>query len=735
MKKFIVIFIECIVAFTLFNTVTLIAQSGESAIYLWPVEGARTGAGILYTPQCYIDNELNFDNLVIAAPEGTNVVCPVDGTIKHISVGYLHSLTFSISSGISNDLKNYDQMLEESRKSFVESNKSIDPKYIHGTISILTEDGKTIYISGLTGSEVFKTGQKLEKGHVLGQVGYWYRAVPQSCIGISISINSKPADPMTPFGLKTTFIKPTEIKPIESLTQEQALEDFRLFIEILKDCYPGLNDVVSENELTAFSAESVRYIENYGESIPYNDFWRLLRRATAKVHDSHLSLYNATNNATCMRETRYPPYQPQIYFGWFSDTLTCNRAVKEYAQYIGRQIHAINGIPADSIKKIVTANVTDYDAKVESYIQYRLATVGLGPFFNPPYGSQNYDMIVDFEGGEQVTIKGADTKKGLPAYTTDWNKFNMLNRYRDGYATKMLNDSTAYIGLSTFQLNQTQEEAIVSFIDSVAQVPHLVFDVRNNPGGDSEVLLRLFNHIATDTLRLNGYTRVNRKGGFKTLKYSMNYTQGTSDKPEDELFPDYVAEEGKAGYFNYSDGQSLRVVVPDTAVNYRNKIYVLANENSISAATVFPALVVRSHRGIVVGRETRTAYHFMNAQKFAEMRLPNSMITFRVPLVQVVFDNVVNSRVPYGRGVLPDYFVPLSLDEVTFKNGDAILNFTLKLIEEGRYLSPENPFASDLPGKVSRFPLYNALSIIAGIILLSTVFLLIIRHSRKSRRS
>ena len=219
------------------------------------------------------------------------------------------------------------------------------------------------------------------------------------------------------------------------------------------------------------------------------------------------------------------------------------------------------------------------------------------------------------------------------------------------------------------------------------------------------------------------------------MKYSLNYTYGSSDKPENELFPEYVAEEGKDGYFNYSDSHSLRVVIPDTAVNYRNKIYVLSNENSISAATIFPALVVRSHRGIVVGRETRTAYHFMNALKFTEMRLPHSMISFRVPLVQVVFDNVVNSRVPYGRGVLPDYYVPLTLDEVTFKNGDAILNFTLKLIEKGRYLSPENPFETNLPEKVSRSPLYNALSIIAGIILLSTVFLLIIRHSRKSRRS
>jgi len=125
----------------------------------------------------------------------------------------------------------------------------------------------------------------------------------------------------------------------------------------------------------------------------------------------------------------------------------------------------------------------------------------------------------------------------------------------------------------------------------------------------------------------------------------------------------------------------------------------------------------------------------MNALKFTEMRLPHSMISFRVPLVQVVFDNVVNSRVPYGRGVLPDYYVPLTLDEVTFKNGDAIINYALKLIEEGRYLSPDNPFASDLPGKAPRSPLYNIISIIAGIILLFTVILLTNRYFRRSRRS
>ena len=157
---------------------------------------------------------------------------------------------------------------------------------------------------------------------------------------------------------------------------------------------------------------------------------------------------------------------------------------------------------------------------------------------------------------------------------------------------------------------------------------------------------------------------------------------------------------------------------------------MLTNENSCSAATLFPALLVRNHRGVIVGRETRTAYHYMNALKFADIRLPNTTLTITIPLVYCRFDSVVNDRVPYGRGVLPDYPVPLTIDELSGKNGDAILNHTLQLIEEGKYLSPENPFAAEEPSKGSAG---NKIAYAAAGVLVIAGILLIFARSKRNK--
>lgn len=245
--------------------------------------------------------------------------------------------------------------------------------------------------------------------------------------------------------------------------------------------------------------------------------------------------------------------------------------------------------------------------------------------------------------------------------------FYRTNLYKDRFLLKELNDSTAYIGLSTFSLNQTQVEEIAAFIESISDKKHLIVDVRNNNGGDDKVIGKLFSYIAGEPMVLNGYSKVNKTGVYERLT--------------DGIFSDYKQEQGKEGY--YLRSESGNIFTPDSTINYKGKIYVLTNENSISAATLFPALVVRNHRGVIVGRETRTAYHFMNALKFDDVKLPHSTITITIPLVETYFDAIVNDRVPFGRGVVPDYFVPLTLDELTFKNGDAILNYTLELIRMG----------------------------------------------------
>ncbi len=71
----------------------------------------------------------------------------------------------------------------------------------------------------------------------------------------------------------------------------------------------------------------------------------------------------------------------------------------------------------------------------------------------------------------------------------------------------------------------------------------------------------------------------------------------------------------------------------------------------------------------------------------------------KIPLVKSVSDTAVTPRTPEGRGLMPDYPVPLSYEEVMVSKEDIILNHTLQLISKSKYLG-ENPFSSiDKPGK------------------------------------
>ena len=94
----------------------------------------------------------------------------------------------------------------------------------------------------------------------------------------------------------------------------------------------------------------------------------------------------------------------------------------------------------------------------------------------------------------------------------------------------------------------------------------------------------------------------------------------------------------------------------------------------------------KQNRGIIVGRETGSAYHQMKAEHFTQYMMPASGITVQIPMIKIVADTLVNERFPYGRGVLPDYPVNFTPVELSFAHGDSILNYTLQLIRDGKYI-------------------------------------------------
>ncbi len=643
--------------------------SASAQEWLWPISGQKAGANIIYAPQSYINSELNFANLFIGAPHGAVVVAPVDGVVNSVNVGYNRSLSYSNSWGLDPG-DTFNSALSEIRK---DAPKDFNPQFISGTIGISVNDGVTLWIRGLEGDKVFKTGQKIQKGDTIGTVAYCYRKIAEPSITLSVSKRTGAADPMTPFGLKSSFVPPAAAVKVDSITRAQAKEDLDVLFGATEELLPTLEYLASPDEFAALREELDMMIDTVKSEQISTVFFqnRVMRRFNHVIHDSHIYI-------PPHRDSRRPRTQPQIIAGWQMDTLRVYMANDPYKEYLGREVVEINGYTADSARKIAEMHINSYDADVRSIINAELAFQG---------------SIATFKDGFNLDVVFADgTKLSIPESTKPLEDFGnvngyfMHNRHANGWASKILNDSTALLELSTFSLNQIAVEDIGKFVDSVEQagIENFIVDVRNNSGGDIEVLEKLFSYFATDTTELNTYSHVKRIAGYKYLDYSLNYA-GT-----DTLFAEFSPIEGKEGYYaNY--GQ--KNLAPDSLVNYTGRLYVLTNEYSASAATEFAGYAVRAHRGVVIGRETQSAYHYLTAMKHADIRLPNSTATIRLPLVEQWFDTLVNERVPFGRGVLPDYEIRLTHDELMSRTvGDTILNKALELIDKGVYLKAHNPF-------------------------------------------
>ena len=337
-----------------FLFVANIAFSQEK--YLWPIPEKQAGDDILYRPQDYIgvtdmqsNAELVFGDLIIGAGFGTPVVSPVDGTISFASLNYHDSYLCSVQI-FRQQTGNYEQ-----DSLLFLGKRNMTPEKIHNlclSVSIVTPDGEKVSIDGMRPIRLIKTGEKIHRGDTLGTVGYLYRKIKQPCIGVSISKNSNSLDPMTPFGLETTFIPP-KINDKQYLNDEEAQNDINGMMAALNESFPGLYDYTPKEEFD-------RYIKNQmssiNDSISISDFEILITKIIGKVRDSHTTIISESK----IKETADKRY-PSVCIGWFNDTLKVWRAVSRYKDYLGKEVISVNGIPADSLKNILLEYVAFAD--------------------------------------------------------------------------------------------------------------------------------------------------------------------------------------------------------------------------------------------------------------------------------------------------------------------------------------------------------------------------------------
>ena len=657
------------------SVLTLTAQTAGN-IYQWPIEGAKAGEGTLYRPQDYIGNEHNFEKLIIGAKPGTNVVSPCDGVITHVTMMYYLSLNKSFSN---HSWKGkFGDIIEQNRESMAK--RMQDAKYLSYMYFIKSNDGRTIHISGLRTDTPFATGQKVKKGEVLGQVHYCYKKIPQPSICLTIDRGGKPDDPMAPFGLKTTFIPPVKQKPKAILTRAEAIADYRQMASSVKEIYPSLEDFMTEEEYDTFVEEEIAKIP---ENITLKEFAYLIMDFNRQVHDSHMWFNYGIpldNDGTIS----------PLLFARVDDKVRIIVTTDEYKAYTGREITHVNGKHVDTLcMEIAPRTSMIYDAQVESVLEQELAS----PFTNHLYYEGDKDALkankatLTLSDGEELKVPLMKLNQNtIPLF--DRNSMNnwFISKYlvyrKGNWETMKSNDSTAYMRLNNFELMETEVDSMLVFLDLLEKkgYKNLIIDLRGNPGGNPDVVYKLVDALMDEPIkREGGYMKVN----MQTIKSpTLNYPSGTI------MFEDYKEIPGRKGFYKISEPNEN---APSDTIKalYTGRVYVLINANSASASTEFAGIMKRNARGYVIGRETKTAYHTMNALKFAEIGLPNSHFKCHIPMVRIVSDEFVSEDFPYGRGVIPHFTIPFTYEEMT-SNGEMIYNKALELIRDGIYLEEDS---------------------------------------------
>ena len=643
----------------------------------WPICGHHSGEGIISQPQQYIEGRLNYEELYISAPLGEVVVSPVEGYISDLYVAEKKSRF---------EMKYWDirkGSFDETISNIIQSEGFVSPntKYLSGYVSIKTSDGIYIQIGGLRGEKILSTGMHIDKGEIIGNVGYDYKAFSVPHISLTIrNAFMDPQDPLKPFGLQSHFIAPKESKAPEKLSQESAKEDLHILFDAYQECYPQLFERISHERFLSYRDSC---IASLGDTIDYVHFYYMVRATTTRrfINDSHLSLLTPIP----VKSRHY--LVPQYRIGVLGDSLIVVSAPQGMSRYLTKSVKSINGMDKTEWMERMNDNMNLYDGDALSS-KCCLKLDG----WNLLYGENVHSLTsqrIAFNSGETIHDKWVvnNTVHRIPSDADAKFYFSKkAESTRKRFSFDQPCDSILRLTLNTFSMDEEEYRAITdTLLLSGDKYPNLIIDLRNNAGGDEEVMGRLLSIFVKSSIEgISPYNMVNDTCSYQSFRYSNNFPEGA--KP----FSDYTYDTTKGGYCK-APAWIKHVSIPSPS-QYQGKIYMITGESTFSAAALFASYLVRADRAVSVGRETPTAYHAMRADKFIDLRLPNSKIDIRIPLVKCVFDEIITERTPANRGLIPDYPIPISFSEVYCDTNDMILEETVRMINQKKYI--ERPLFS-----------------------------------------
>ncbi|HEY9258514.1 S41 family peptidase, partial [Chitinophaga sp.] len=391
------------------------------------------------------------------------------------------------------------------------------------------------------------------------------------------------------------------------LPPQEMKEDLQLFLDIRKKANSGLYRYRSQQQIDSIYKWAFREVRQPMSTL---DFYKIILQLT----DFEGSCHNYTEPAADL--VRYYNQQRGFFpfaLKYIEGNIVFNSKTTQIP--VGSRVISINGVEdkqlMQSFYKYMTADGFTQTAKLSGSVN---RSYGLRYLYE--YGIQDSFAIRFSSPGstQQQTVT-------VPAVSLEERKANLVLRHsapvdsvidytvQPKYSFKMVNPSTGLLNLRIFSMASGTEDpafpVYVAFIDSVFQalsknnVPHLILDIRSNPGGSDPTFEQPMMYLTGTGFKENtlAYTI------FDALPYEA-YFWGVSTAARMDSAEKAAGKAMLKDYFpalhNGRNMQNVKYnpVYAPKSPGFKGKLYLLIDEDVASAASHLASLVKAYARNV-----------------------------------------------------------------------------------------------------------------------------------------
>ena len=419
---------------------------------------------------------------------------------------------------------------------------------------------------------------------------------------------------------------------IPVLTTKQMQEDFDYLIKVLTDVNPqvsfrtkltGIDPIKTAKSLIQKEMSKVKNFEG---------FYYLTHKALCCMQDQHCKIYDVPDflisqlihipKSSFEKTTMYINQFDRYNFGGLFSTKYINGKYYVISNYLGKndssdstllpagsELIAMNEV---SISKLISLNYSlipslKWDNKKKEFYSTTL--------FDPnEYGlGENIFLKVKLPNKDTVNIDFSNKKLSI-----DGN----LNSDFTSFKVELFQNEILYIRIPEMNLDQydTLQYLITKY--KKINLSKVIIDIRNNPGGNDSLWIKLLGLLVAKPLKLNS-TLLVKKTDF-VGKYLDKYENTNFAKLK--LFKHSLIPNDEE-FVNLQDSSTL--IKPNAeSLNYTGKIYLLVNENCYSSSLAFLSAIRGHDKFVSVGQ--RTGWFGGRGITPFFFELPNSKIVFSV---------------------------------------------------------------------------------------------------------